>query len=144
MATQRTEEHVRAMFKDILRQCDEIDAMGDVRKVNAYLTGPEGLANALTSAGTIFLTYPGRITNNPISSLVLDGLSPGILAAERAIDVYADRGNLIIQFSQKSDDPTLIDGMRRTLEKHGFTVKTRDLGRVTQNVLDLEKLKVVE
>ena len=144
MATQRTEEHVRAMFKDILRQCDEIDAMGDVRKVNAYLTGPEGLANALTSAGTIFLTYPGRITNNPISSLVLDGLSPGILAAERAIDVYADRGNLIIQFSQKSDDPTLIDGMRRTLEKHGFAVKTRDLGRVTQNVLDLEKLKVVE
>ena len=74
---------------------------------------------------------------------MLDGLSPGILAAERAIDVYAHRDALIIQFSQKSDDPSLIDAMRRTLEKHGFSVKTRDLGRVTQNVFDFDKIKRV-
>ena len=141
MATQRTEEHVRAMFQDILRQCDEIDAMGDIDKVNAFLTGPEGLAHSMTGVGTVFLTYPGRITNNPISGILLEGLSPGILAAERAIDVYADRGNLIIQFSQKSDDTALIDAMRRTLEKHGFAVKTRDLGRMTQNVFDFSKIK---
>ena len=141
MASQRTEEHVRAMYQDILRQCDEIDAMGDIDKVNAFLTGPEGLANSMTAAGTVFLTYPGRIMNNPISSILLNGLSPGILAAERAIDVYADRGNLIIQFSQKSDDPALINSMRRVLEKYGFEVKTRDLGRITQNVFDFSKIK---
>lgn len=141
MASQRTEEHVRATFRDILRQCSEIDAMGDIDKVNAFLTGPDGLANSMTGAGTVFLTYPGRITDNPISRLLLEGLSPGMLAAERAIDVYADRGNLIIQFSQKSDDPALIDAMRRTLEKHGFAVNTRDLGRMTQNVFDFSRIK---
>lgn len=143
LATQRTEAHVRATYKDILRQCDEIDAMGDIDKVNAFLTGPEGLANSMTGTGTVFLTYPGRIANNPISGVLLDGLSPGILAAERAIDVYAHRDALIIQFSQKSDDPSLIDAMRHTLEKHGFAVKMRDLGRVTQNVFDFDKIKHV-
>ena len=143
MARQRTEEHVRAMFQDILRQCDEIDAMGDIDKVNAFLTGPEGLANSMTGIGTVFLTYPGRITNNPISGILLDGLSPGILAAERAIDVYAHRDSLIIQFSQKGDDPSLIESMRRTLEKHGLAVKMQDLGRTTQNVFDFAKIKRV-
>ncbi len=144
LAAQRTEEHVRAMFQDILRQCDEIDAMGDIDKVNAFLTGPEGLANSMTGTGTVFLTYPGRITNNPISGILLDGLSPGILAAERAIDVYAHRDALIIQFSQKGDDLSLVDSMRRTLEKHGFAVQTHDLGRTTQNVFDFEKIKAVK
>ena len=144
LAAQRTEEHVRATFQDILRQCDEIDAMGDIDKVNAFLTGPEGLANSMTGTGTVFLTYPGRITNNPISGILLDGLSPGILAAERAIDVYAHRDALIIQFSQKGDDLSLVDSMRRTLEKHGFAVQTHDLGRTTQNVFDFEKIKHVK
>lgn len=143
LAAQRTEEHVRATFGDILRISAEIAAMGDIDKVNASLTGPEGLANALTGTGTVFLTYPGRIANNPISGILLDGLSPGILAAERAIDVYAHRDALIIQFSQKGDDLSLVDAMRRTLEKHGFAVKTRDLGRTTQNIFDFAKIKRV-
>lgn len=143
MATQRTEEHVRAMYQDILRQCDEIDAMGDIDKVNAFLTGPEGLEHSMTGNGTVFLTYPGRITNNPISGILLEGLSPGIIAAERAFDIYADRGNLIIQFSQRSDDLSLIDSMRRVLEKHGFAVNTRDLGRMVQNVFDFSQIKRV-
>ena len=120
MALQRTEEHVRATFQDILRQCDEIDAMGEIDKVNAFLTGPEGLSNSMTGTGTVFLTYPGRITNNPISGILLNGLSPGILAAERAIDVYGHRDSLIIQFSQKGDDLSLVESMRHTLEKNGF------------------------
>ncbi len=141
LASQRTETHVRATFQDILRQCDEIDAMGEIDKVNAYLTGPEGLSNALTGTGTVFLTYPGRIANNPISRLLLEGLSPGVLAAERAVDVYAHRDSLIIQISQKGDDLSLVEAMRRTLEKHGFAVKMQDLGRTTQNVFDFAKIK---
>jgi len=143
LAAQRTEEHVRATFQDILRQCDEIDAMGEIDAVNAFLIGPEGLANSMTGTGTVFLTYPGRIANNPISGLLLEGLSPGILAAERAIDVYAHRDALIIQISQKGDDLSLVESMRRTLETHGFAVKTQDLGRTTQNVFDFEKIKRV-
>ena len=143
LASQRTEEHVRATFQDILRQCDEIDAMGEIDKVNAFLTGPEGLSNALTGTGTVFLTYPGRIANNPISGLLLEGLSPGILAAERAVDVYAHRDSLIIQISQKGDDLSLVDSMRRTLETHGFAVQMHDLGRTTQNVFDFSKIKRV-
>ncbi len=141
LASQRTETHVRATFQDILRQCDEIDAMGEIDKVNAYLTSPEGLSNALTGTGTVFLTYPGRIANNPISGLLLEGLSPGILAAERAVDVYAHRDSLIIQISQKGDDLSLVEAMRRTLEKHGFAVNMQDLGRMTQNVFDFAKIK---
>lgn len=143
LASQRTETHVRATFQDILRQCDEIDAMGEIDKVNAYLTGPEGLSNALTGTGTVFLTYPGRIANNPISRLLLEGLSPGILAAERAVDVYAHRDSLIIQISQKGDDLSLVEAMRRTLETHGFAVNMQDLGRTTQNVFDFAKIKRV-
>ncbi len=141
LASQRTETHVRATFQDILRQCDEIDAMGEIDKVNAYLTGPEGLSNALTGTGTVFLTYPGRIANNPISRLLLEGLSPGILAAERAVDVYAHRDSLIIQISQKGDDLSLVEAMRRTLETHGFAVNMQDLGRTTQNVFDFAIIK---
>lgn len=144
LAAQRTEEHVRAVFQDILRMSDEIDAMGDIDKANAYLTGPEGLDNALTGAGTVFLTYPGRIANNPISSLLLKGLSPGILAAERAIDVYAHRDSLIIQLSQKGDDLSLAQAMRHTLEKHGFAVQTQDLGHTTQNVFDFARIHRVQ
>lgn len=143
MAAQRTEAHVRATFQDILRQCDEIDAMGDIDAVNAFLTGPEGLSNSMTGTGTVFLTYPGRIANNPISRLLLAGLSPGILAAERAIDVYAHRDSLIIQVSQKGDDLSLVNAIRRTLEKQGFSVRTQDLGRTTQNVFDFGKIKRV-
>ena len=141
LALQRTEEHVRATFQDILRQCDEIDAMGEIDKVNAFLTGPEGLSNSMTGTGTVFLTYPGRITNNPISGILLNGLSPGILAAERAIDVYGHRDSLIIQFSQKGDDLSLVESMRHTLERHGFAVNMQDLGRTTQNVFDFAKIK---
>ena len=141
LASQRTETHVRATFQDILRQCDEIDAMGEIDKVNAYLTGPEGLSNALTGTGTVFLTYPGRIANNPISRLLLEGLCPGVLAAERAVDVYAHRDSLIIQISQKGDDLSLVEAMRRTLETHGFAVNMQDLGRMTQNVFDFAKIK---
>ena len=89
------------------------------------------------------MTYPGRIANNPISRLLLEGLSPGILAAERAVDVYAHRDSLIIQISQKGDDLSLVEAMRRTLEKHGFAVKMQDLGRTTQNVFDFAKIKRV-
>ena len=143
LSSQRTEEHVRATFQDILRQCDEIDAMGEIDRVNAFLTGPEGLSNSMTGIGTVFLTYPGRIANNPISRLLLEGLSPGILAAERAVDVYAHRDSLIIQISQKGDDLSLAESMRHTLEKHGFAVKTQDLGRTTQNVFDFARIKRV-
>jgi len=117
--------------------------MGDIDAVNAFLTGPEGLSNSMTGTGTVFLTYPGRIANNPISRLLLAGLSPGILAAERAIDVYAHRDSLIIQVSQKGDDLSLVDAMRRTLENQGFAVRTQDLGRTTQNVFDFGKIKRV-
>ena len=115
----------------------------DIDDVNAFLTGPEGLSNSMTGTGTVFLTYPGRIANNPISRLLLAGLSPGILAAERAVDVYAHRDSLIIQVSQKGDDLSLVDAMRRTLENQGFAVRTQDLGRTTQNVFDFGKIKRV-
>ena len=142
MKKQITKDHVRAMFRFILGQCNDIDAMGDVAAVNDYLTGPDGL-KGLTENGTIFLTYPGRIDNNPISKALLNGVTPGMLAMERAINVYAHRDSLIIQLSMKSDDMTLVNALRKTLIRHGFDPKMYDMGRVAQNVMDLHRLKRV-
>ncbi len=142
MKKQITEDHVRAMFRFILGQCNDIDGMGDIVSVNDFLTGPDGL-KGLTENGTIFLTYPGRVGNNPVSRVLLNGVTPGMLAMERAINVYAHRDSLIIQVSQKSDDTTLVNALRKTLIRHGFDPKMYDMGRVRQNVMDLHRLKTV-
>ncbi|MBQ6165109.1 MAG: hypothetical protein IJK23_11600 [Clostridia bacterium] len=142
MKKQITVDHARAMFSFILGQCNDIDGMGDVVAVNDYLTGPNGL-KGLTTNGTIFLTYPGRVDNNPISKLLLNGITPGMLAMERAINVYAHRDSLIIQLSMKSDDMTLVNALRETLKKHGFDPRVFDMGRITQNMMDLHRLKTV-
>lgn len=138
---QITKENAQASYKVILGQCDEIDAMGDIIAVNQYITSA-GAAH-LSTAATIFLTYPGRISNNPISRTLLSGVTPGMLAVERGVVVYAHRDSLIVQITQKSDDLTLADSMERTLAKYGFAPKKQDMGRVTQNVLELEKLKQI-
>ena len=123
----------------ILGQCDEIDSMGDIIAVNRLITAQN--AAHLSTAATIFLTYPGRIANNPISRTLLAGVTPGMLAVERGVVVYAHRDSLIIQITQKSDDLTLADSLERVLQKYGFAPKKQDMGRVTQNVLELERLK---
>ena len=141
MKKQLTKENAQANFQLILSQCDQIDAMGDIVSVNKLITAPGGGAH-LSTAATIFLTYPGRIANNPISRVLLEGVTPGMLAVERGVVVYAHRDSLIVQITQKGDDLTLADAMERTLAKNGFAPKRQDMGRVPQNVLDLETLKV--
>ncbi len=140
MKLQLTKENAAANYKFILGQCSEIEAMGPIDAVNKALTAPGGI-ETLTQDGTVFLTYPGRISNNPISRALLAGVTPGMLAVERAIVVYAHRDSLIIQVSQKSDDKTLINALQTVLEKHGFSPAFHDMGRVTQNVLELDALK---
>lgn len=142
MKKQITKENAQATFGFILSQCDEIDAMGSIVDVNKLLTS-SGSAHLSTDA-TIFLTYPGRITNNPISQVILDGITPGMLAVERAVVVYAHKDSLIIQVTQKSDDMTLANAMREVLSEEGFAPVLSDMGRVTQNVLELETLKKAE
>ena len=139
MKRQITKENAQANYKVILGQCDEIDSMGDIIAVNRLITAQN--AAHLSTAATIFLTYPGRIANNPISRTLLAGVTPGMLAVERGVVVYAHRDSLIIQITQKSDDLTLADSLERVLQKYGFAPKKQDMGRVTQNVLELERLK---
>ncbi|MCR5782158.1 MAG: hypothetical protein K6G90_05415 [Clostridia bacterium] len=139
MHRQLTRENAQANFNFILGQCDQVDAMGDIVAVNKTLNAADGVVQ-LSQTSTIFLTYPGRIAANPISRAVLDGVSPGMLAVERAIVVYAHKDSLIIQVTQKSDDMTLADSLYDTLCRHGFEPKKKDMGRVTQNTLELEKL----
>ena len=141
MRSQVTAENAAKTYSFILRQCDEIDAMGDIRDVNAALTGPNGL-KTLTTNGTLFLTYPGKVGNNAISRVLLESVTPGMLAMERAIVVYSHRDSMIVQLTQKSDDMSLILALRRELEKEGFAPRLHDLGRITQNVLALSKLPV--
>lgn len=117
--------------------------MGSIVDVNRALTGPGGL-NALTTNGTIFLTYPGRVDSNPISRLLLKGVTPGMLAVERAIVVYAHRDSLIIQMTQKSDDLSLINAIRTVLEEDGFSPKFYDMGRITQNIFDFDRIETIE
>ena len=143
MKLQITEENARGTFNFILSQCAAIEGMGDIISANKFLSGENGI-KALTTNGTVFLTYPGRINNNMISRVLLRGISPEILAVERAIVTYAHRDSLIIQMSQKSDDMTLVNALRNSLEKYGFKPKTTDMGRVTQNIMDLTKLKTIE
>ena len=143
MLAQTTKENAAATFRDILRQCDEIDAMGDVDAVNRALNEPGGL-ETLTTNGTIFMTYPGRVADNPIARVLLEGISPGMLAVERAVVAYAHREELVIQITQKSDDMTLVNAMRETLTQNGFAPRTRDLGRVTQNVFSHDRIRTVE
>ena len=70
-----------------------------------------------------------------------DGVTPGMLAVERGVVVYAHRDSLIVQITQKSDDLTLANALRAVLEEEGFSPVLSDMGRVTQNVLELETLK---
>lgn len=142
MKRQITKENAQAHYRLILSQCDEIDAMGDIIAVNKLIT-EQGAAHLSTDA-TVFLTYPGRIANNPISRVLLSGVTPGMLAVERGVVVYAHRDSLIVQITQKGDDLTLANAMERTLQKYGFAPKKQDMGRVTQNVLELEKLKRID
>jgi hypothetical protein len=139
MKKQLTRENAAANYRFILGQCDEIDAMGDIVAVNKALTAPGGV-ETLTTNGTIFLTYPGRIGQNPISRALLDGVSPGMLAVERAVVVYAHRDSLIVQVTQKSDDLTLMNALKDVLAEKGFSPVFHDMGRVTQNVLELDRL----
>ena len=143
MKKQITEENARNTFGFILSQCDQIDAMGDIIDVNKLITAPGGGAHLSTDA-TIFLTYPGRIGNNPISQVILNGVTPGMLAVERAVVAYAHKDSLIIQVTQKSDDLTLANALRAVLEEEGFSPVLSDMGRVTQNVLELETLKQIK
>ena len=140
MKKQVTEANARATYGFILSQCDDVRNMGDVEEVNRALTAMEGVAT-LSSNGTLFLTYPGRISNNLISRVLLKGVVPEMLACERGIVVYAHRDSLIIQVTQKSDDRTFVNALERSMRKYGFDPVFRDLGRVTQNVMALEKLK---
>lgn len=140
MKRQLTAENARANYGAILKQCDEVDAMGDVVEVNRALNASEGVVQ-LAQSSTIFLTYPGRIANNPISRSIIGGVTPCMLAVERALVVYAHRDSLILQVTQKSDDRTLADALMETLTVHGLAPKMSDMGRVTQNALELEKLK---
>ncbi|MCH5198861.1 MAG: hypothetical protein J1E34_08150 [Oscillospiraceae bacterium] len=142
MKMQTTEKNARATFNSILSQCAQIDKMGDIVSANEILTGENGV-KTLTTNGTVFLTYPGRITNNIISRMLLRGISPEMLAVERAIVAYAHGDSFIIQITQKSDDMTLVNALRRSLENYGFKPKTRDLGRITQNIMELKRLKTV-
>ncbi len=140
MKKQLTKENAAANYSFILGQCDEIDAMGDIVAVNKALTAPGGI-ETLTTNGTIFLTYPGRVASNPISRTLLDGVSPGMLAVERAVVVYAHRDSLIVQVTQKSDDMTLVNALKDVLADMGFAPAFHDMGRVAQNVLELDRLK---
>ena len=142
MKKQVTEENARATYRFILSQCDDVRAMGDVEAVNKALTAVEGVAT-LSSNGTIFLTYPGRIGNNLISRVLLEGVTPEMLACERGIVVYAHRDSLIVQVTQKSDDMTLVRALEGSMRKYGFSPRFRDMGRVTQNVTALDRLKRV-
>ena len=139
MHRQLTRENAQANFNFILGQCDQVDAMGDIISVNKALNAAEGVVQ-LSQTSTIFLTYPGRIAANPISRAILEGVSPGMLAVERGIVVYAHKDSLIIQVTQKSDDMTLADSLFETLTRRGFAPKKTDMGRVTQNTLELECL----
>ncbi len=139
MKKQLTRENAAANYSFILGQCDEIDAMGDIVAVNKALTAPGGV-ETLTTNGTIFLTYPGRIGQNPISRALLDGVSPGMLAVERAVVVYAHRDSLIVQVTQKSDDLSLMNALKDVLAEKGLPPVFHDMGRVTQNVLELDRL----
>lgn len=139
MHRQLTRENAQANFNFILGQCDQVDAMGDIISVNKALNAAEGVVQ-LSQTSTIFLTYPGRISANPISRAILEGVSPGMLAVERGIVVYAHKDSLIIQVTQKSDDMTLADSLFETLTRRGFAPKKTDMGRVTQNTLELECL----
>ena len=141
MKQQITKENAQANYKLILSQCDTIDAMGDIIAVNKLITG-QGAAH-LSTAATIFLTYPGRIGSNPISNVLFAGVTPGMLAVERGVVVYAHRDSLIVQVTQKGDDLTLVNALEAVLAKYGLQPKKQDMGRVTQNVLELETLKKV-
>lgn len=142
MKKQITRENAEKTYSFILGQCAEIDAMGDIVSVNRALTGPGGL-ETLTTNGTIFLTYPGRVDSNPISRVLLRGVTPGMLAMERAVVVYAHRDELVIQITQKSDDLTLLNALSDTLVRHGFRPESRDMGRVTQNVFDFNRIRTL-
>ena len=142
MKLQLTKENAAANYKFILSQCDEIDAMGDIVSVNKALSAPGGI-ETLTTDGTVFLTYPGRVANNPISRALLKGVTPGMLAVERAVVVYAHRDSLVVQVTQKSDDMTLINALKDVLSAEGFDPRFPDMGRVTQNVMEPGLLKQV-
>ena len=142
MKAQLTEENARANYRAILGTCAEIDAFGPVDEANRLLTAPGGV-ETLTTNGTIFLTYPGRISSNPISRVLLRGVAPGMLAVERGVVVYAHRDSLIVQVTQKSDDRTLIDAIHASLAKHGLPAQFHDMGRVAQNVMNPGELKRV-
>ena len=140
MKRQLTKENAQANFNYILQLCDQVDAMGDISAVNKALNAQED-AVRLSESSTIFLTYPGHISENPISRSMIGGVIPGMLAVERGLVVYAHKDSLIIQVTQKSDDMTLANSLRDTLTAHGLAPKFSDMGRVTQNVLELDRLK---
>ena len=143
MLKQTTRENAAAAFSSILATCAEIDAMGDVDAVSRALNAPGGL-ETLTTNGTLFLTYPGRVANNPISRLLLKGVTPGMLAVERAVVAYAHRETLVIQITQKSDDHALVNALRGALAAEGLASELRDMGRVTQNVFSYERIERAE
>ena len=140
---QMTKSHVNAMFRFIYDLSLQLDAMGDIDKSNEILSGPDGM-KAQADNMTLFLTYPGRVDNNIISRLLLNGVTPGCLSMERVVNVYAHRDSLIIQVSMKSDDMTLVNAFRKALNRHGLDPKVYDMGVVAQNKLDFTQLKRIE
>lgn len=140
---QLKKSHVRETMKGIVKIADDVDKLGPIDAVAKYLAGPEGL-KVQNEKTTIFLTYPGMISTNPISKLLIKRVTPGMLAMDRAINAYCHGDDLVIQFSLKSDDLTLPKAMKKVLDAQGFDAVMLDMGRVTQNMLAFDKIKKIQ
>lgn len=139
MRSQITENNVRAAYAGFLKQADEMEAMGEPGAVNRILTDPAG--NRELTPYSVALTYPGRTKNNPISAMVIRRITPGMVTQARGVVVYAHKNELTVQVSQKSDDRTLVDALKKSMEALGLHPAFSDMGHVTQNQLVYERLK---
>ncbi len=142
MLAQLKKSHIRETLKGIVKVAADVAALGDIDGVGKFLAGPEGLKQQ-NERTTIFLTYPGMIETNPLSKLLIKSVTPGMLAMDRAINVYCHGDDLVIQYSLKSDDLTLPKALKKTLDKYGFDAIMYDMGRVTQNKLSFDHIKKI-
>ena len=138
MKVQREKEYVLDAFAGFIKQANEFEAMGDIAEVNRLLTGAS--APDLTPY-TIALTYPGRVGGNPVSALAIRHIIPGMVTSGRGIVAYADRNEMTLQVSQRSDDLTLADALGKALEAVGLAFERVDLGRIRQNSFDYDEIK---
>ncbi len=143
MLNQLKKAHVNQVTKNNLKVAHDVDALGDIDAVGRYLAGPDGLKTQ-NERTTIFLTYPGKMDNNPVSKLLISGVTPGMLAMDRAINVYSHRDDLVIQFSLKSDDIAPALALKKTLTKYGFDPRMYDMGKVAQNMLSFDRIRKID